>query len=115
MSKFILGVLLGVFFTNIWYHYPVVTKERREVLKVEVSPKEEVKVDPRKTFKKGMIYVIVRIDQNPKVAMVKHKMSTHESEVFFSTEEAIFGIQPGLGFYLDHETGKFIVLDPSLI
>jgi hypothetical protein len=113
--KFLIGILAGVVLANAWHARHEVLVKRQEMLLVEVSPTEEEKVDPRKIFKKGMMYVIVRIDDDPKVAVVKAKMSTHESELFFSDEEAILGIEPGVAFYLDHVTGDFVILDPSRI
>lgn len=111
MYRYLVGILVGVFLVNVWYAYPRVVAERRSALVVEVSSEAEAQVDPKTQFRHRHLYVIVRFDNDPKVAVVRSVRSANAKDLFFSSHKEILNLEVGTRFYYDHNQEAFFALD----
>lgn len=111
MIRYIIGIVIGVFLVNVWQAYPKVVAERRSTLVVEVSSEKEPRVDPKTLFRHRQTYVIVRFDDDPKVAVVRSTRSTNINDQFFASHEELLQLEVGTKFFYDHNQEAFFALD----
>lgn len=111
MYKYLLGALVGVILANTWNAWPEVQAERaipaREV--IGMLPEQLQKFEHRQ------VYVIVRFDKEPKVAVIMPDQGRINTHRFLSNHPALMLLPPGTRFLFDQNKLQFFVLPRPMV
>jgi hypothetical protein len=113
--RYLVGLVAGIVLTNAWNSHSIDKSLRRQAESVTIPAERVIEEVPESLliFEDRQVYVIVRFDDDPRVAVVEPEWGRKMSLRFFSSRPELLGLEVGTRFRFDHNARRFIVLPKS--